>query len=605
MKKARLSLNFIVSALMTLGVMFFAGGLGDYYFDLNDDVLMKDLLSGAYSGTPAGHNIQMLYPISALISLFYRVYRGLDWYGIFLCGCMYLCVFILFYRTLSLCKDNLLKLELGLMEFLFMLGVIGAHFLFVQYTFLCGFMSAVSAFLILTHKGPGKRDLGLAAGLLILAYLIRSEMLLLTLPMIGVAILIRWSLSRIDLTVEEQKPGAKSLSGEKKALFTGYVKFLLVVVAGLVISSVIHRIAYASPDWKEFTRLFDARTELYDFQYIPDYAQNKAFYNSIGLSKSEQQLLINYNFGLDEEIGTETLKAVAEYADTLTTNEIPLPQQLVNAIPEYLYRLRHMARPKSYQYPMTDAPWNLIVLVLYVSVALLYLFSREKEKKLPVMGLLAVLFACRSTLWLYIIVRGRDPVRITHPLYLVEIMILLGMLLIRANYNRRDAFIPVVVTALIAMVSVPDQMNIITAEMAERDSMRDHYGALYEYFDENADSFYFVDVYTSVSVADAIDYKEATFSEKMFDKVDNSEYNHDIMGGWASKSPLYYDKLENNGFESMEEALLRDNVYVVQLDVRDTDWIVKFYADKGTPVEVSLVDNVAEAFNIYAVRAVK
>lgn len=42
----------------------------DFYYDLNDDVLMKDILAGVYTGVPEGHNIQMLYPISLFISLF-------------------------------------------------------------------------------------------------------------------------------------------------------------------------------------------------------------------------------------------------------------------------------------------------------------------------------------------------------------------------------------------------------------------------------------------------------------------------------------------------------------------------------------------------------
>ncbi len=61
----------------------------DFYYDLNDDVLMKDILAGVYTGVPEGHNIQMLYPISLFISLFYRVGRGLPWYGIFLCVCQF------------------------------------------------------------------------------------------------------------------------------------------------------------------------------------------------------------------------------------------------------------------------------------------------------------------------------------------------------------------------------------------------------------------------------------------------------------------------------------------------------------------------------------
>lgn len=76
--------NLILTVFLLLVVLVFAGIRYDYYFDLNDDVLMKDILAGVYTGDPEGHNIQMLWLISGFISLFYRVIRSLPWYGIFL-----------------------------------------------------------------------------------------------------------------------------------------------------------------------------------------------------------------------------------------------------------------------------------------------------------------------------------------------------------------------------------------------------------------------------------------------------------------------------------------------------------------------------------------
>ena len=147
---------------------------------------------------------------------------------------------------------------------------------------------------------------------------------------------------------------------------------------------------------------------------------------------------------------------------------------------------------------------------------------------------------------------------------------------------------------------IPNQITVINEEMAERAKMRTHYDALYDYFDQNSDNFYFVDVYTSVS---ALEGTEKTFSEKMFVRVDNTESNHDIMGGWASKSPLYYDKLSDNGFESMEKALLMDNTYVVSKKTSDVSWILEYYRDKGVTVTVDETDQVTDAFVIYKVSA--
>ena len=597
-------LNILSALLLTGAVMILAAVIGDYYFDLNDDVLMKDILSGSFTGTPAGHNIQMLYPISAFISLFYRVFRSPDWYGIFLCFCQYLCIFLIFARTGRTCKDALLKAEAFVFEFLLFTGVMGAHLVFVQYTFTCGMLSATAAFLIMTDDKKIRKDLILPALLIILAYLIRSEMLLLTLPMVGVAILIRWALSRKNIT--DKRLDGKSVCdyGDRKKLFKRYLIFCISLVLGLVISQAVHILAYSSPEWKEFNRLFDARTELYDFQYIPDYAENRDFYESINLSESEQNLLINYNFGLDDEINADILRAVAEHAAQLRTDEIPLPRQLLNAIPLYIYRLTHFSTPKSYQYPMTDHPWNAVTIIMYLGVLLVFAFGGKKGTKRLTLLLLAILFACRSSLWIYIIARGRDPIRITHPMYLVEILILLGILLQRSEESRKNIFIPVVIGALVSLVAIPGQMDVIRQELGQRELMRAHYDALYDYFDSHRDSFYFVDVYTSVSVADAIDRSEATFSEKMFDRVDNTAANHDLMGGWASKSPLTYEKYALFGIENMESALLTDNVYFVQLTSDDTDWITDYYSEKGIETKVTEIDEIEGVFKVYSLSGI-
>ena len=583
MRRSSLSLNIIITALITLIIMVVVGVVGDYYFDLNDDVLMKDILSGSYTGVPAGHNIQMLYPISALISVFYRVFRAPDWYGIFLCFLQFLCVFAVAYHVIVDVSEKANKIVWSVMVILLFLGTMASHFLFVQYTFTCGMLSATATFLIMTHKEKDN-NLIFAVILVFVAYLLRSEMLLLTLPMLCVGILIRWA-----------------LTGKE---FKNYLKAFILIICALILGQVANKIGYSSPEWKEFYRLFDARTELYDFQYIPEYADNKDFYDSIGLSESEQELLVNYNFGIDEEINADTLNAVAQYAAKLRTDEVPMTKQLLNAISPYLYRMRFISGQKSYEYPMTDFPWNMIVLLLYLGAILTALFpvaERNKKNILLTLGLLALLFACRSSLWLYIIVRGRDPIRITHPLYLMEIVILLAIIHMKDRNGKRVVFVPLVAVSLISLLSIPNQFDIIKTEMASRDSMRQHYDALYDYFDANKDNFYFIDVYTSVSCGENKADGEATFSEKMFERVDNSYANHDIMGGWASKSPLFEEKMQKFGLTNMQDSLLLDNVYMVQVLSEDVTWIADYYREKGIDVTVKEVDKVADAFGIYSI----
>ncbi|WP_207641361.1 hypothetical protein [Butyrivibrio proteoclasticus] len=599
-------MSLIVSAVAVLAVMVVTLIFGDYFFDLNDDVLMKDILSGAYTGVPEGHNIQMLYPISLFISVLYKTGINLDWYGIFLCALQYLCLFIIVMKIEEWAHDNVTRFFYAVASFAVILGFFWPHLLYVQYTVVCGLLSATAAFLILMADENDRKSSIISVIFIILAYLIRSEMLLLTLPMVGVAILIKWAISESYY----RKCLAASDSCEKKNLLRKYVALCLLIVIGLLVSSGIHKLAYSRADWKEFNRFFDNRTELYDFQYIPDYAENKEFYDSIGLSESEQKLLVNYNFALDDEINADILGKIADYAARTKGQQASLFERLRKALSLYIYRLHHVAEPVSYEYPMTDYPWNVGVLLLYLFLFINILHGSIKgfKHKLLCIGLTMTLFVCRSVLWMYIILRGRDPIRITHPLYIIEMLILIGMMFLvsifiddTSKYQRIRKSIVwtlVLIMGIVGTLSIYMQERIINNENNDRQVMLNKYHALYNFFDENPDKYYLVDVYTSVSLGETVQ-RAATFSEKMFDRVDNSFDNHDLLGGWASKSPIYSKKLKKAGFDNVQDALLANNTYFVQNKTFDIEWLSDYYQEKGINIRMYVVDEIADAFTIY------
>ena len=92
-----------ISVILCIVISFFF----DYYYDLNDDVLMKDILAGVYTGTPEGNNIQMLVPISFVISLFYRIIRVIPWYGVFFQLCHFGSIYLITNRLLGLFEKRI------------------------------------------------------------------------------------------------------------------------------------------------------------------------------------------------------------------------------------------------------------------------------------------------------------------------------------------------------------------------------------------------------------------------------------------------------------------------------------------------------------------
>lgn len=603
-EKKNISLNYIITSLMVTVFAVVVGLLYDYFFDLNDDVLMKDILSGVYTGNPEGHNIQMLYPISFIISLFYKISSTVDWYGLFLIVCQYLSVTVLIYFGVSLLRGSESTIEEEALKeardrvvyyFRFMItpalmlivvaGLFLGHLVIVQYTFTVALMCSAAA--VLFAKGWDKT----ASCIVIIAFLIRSEMTLLMLPFVLLVLFYRY------FSLRDNKEELK-----RTLIVAG------AILIGLLVSKGLNFAGYSSAEWKEFNSFFDNRTQVYDFYQIPDYAENKEFYDSIGLDESEYQLLVNYNFGIDDKIDAELMGKFADYGKELKAKE-SLFSSIRRVFPNYLYRLRRFNLPIGYEYPRTDSPWNLMTWILYIYAFLLWLFGIRSNHgwRKGIWGAfwrVAILFCGRTLIWMYILVRGRDPIRITHSLYLIEIFVLISLLyLAKKSYKesalvieKKISFWMVGIILMESVILTPVMSRIIKTECGGRTEYNRAYEELDDYCRSNADSFYFVDVYTSVAYEDT----GYTYSEKMFENVDNSLSNQILMGGWACKSPIESKKLVNAfGNSSMEEDILSDKACIVADKDTDMGWLTDYYSYKNTDITIEKVDLVADEFVIY------
>ena len=591
--------NFIISVVFLLIPMIALACRFDYYYDLNDDVLMKEILSGNYTGVPEGHNIQMLWPVSAAISLLYRIVRVVPWYGIFLCTCQFGALFLILNRSLANCISWKARLTVGLVETLLFFSMMMEHLVAVQYTITCAMLAAAAAFWFLTSKPQRKPVLFIRSNipailLVFLAYLIRSEMLLLVLPMICVAGVLKWSFEEKALTKEN---------------FVKYFGVIGLILLSLLVGQATNRIAYGSKEWRTFNTLFDNRTELYDFQKVPSYQANKEFYDSIGISESEQILFDNYNFGIDEEIDETIMGQIANYAGELNQEAQPFIPKFQKYFKLYVYRL--FGGPAS---AGSDYPWNYMTILLYITVFLLALcqgWNTEDRRHygtwkhrvvtgLSILWKLCFLFAVRSALWMYILMGERFPDRITHSLYFMEFVVLAGILftlIMQKHGHGRTQLLRMTMLICFGLFSIlllPEKVGEVAQDQKYRAQQNEPYLQVYEYFANHPENFYFMDVYSSVS-----------YSEKMFANVDNGIHNYDVMGGWASKSPLYRKKLKAYQIPDMEEGLLfMDNVYFVRRKAEDMRWLFDYYESHGENIKITLIETIDDDFEVYQIEPI-
>lgn len=577
--------NFIQSiiGIGVVAVLFILfGAMFDFYYDLNDDVLIKDIVAGAYSGTPDAHNHQMLYPISLLISVCYRIVPTLPWFGLFLCVCHVGAVGLVVQRTYQLLKKSRLVCAVTIAtELITIVSLLLWEFIYVQYTVTCAVLVAGACFLTYINSFETVDDwrsflkINLPSVILLLIALnIRSEMFLLMCPFVAFVGVVMW--------IENAKPGKLF----RKELTSKYGSLIVTIVAVFLVSIFVDAIAYRSDAWQEYRDFFNARTQVYDYTWYPSYEEASDFYHEIGLEEAQVALIDNYNFGIDKEICGDTLWSIAEYAEQTNIKE-PFLQRIKAALVDYKWRSFHDQ----------DAPHNYIVWATYLLCIVICICNRDKSAiwRLP------LLLVFRTIPWMYVILAKRVPTRISHPLYYIEFVVLLAIMM-RGVSKQKGWLLGIL--AIFSLIQLYPAVTAIEIEQERREQVNEQVVLFDDYAKQNSENYYYLDVYSTVA-----------FSEKMFQNVDNRLKNYSIMGGWGAKSPLQKEITMKFAFGtwndgptavvgsmSVAEQLLLENFYFVIEQGGDVSFLEDFYATQNMRIFIELEESVGE-FNIYSIRA--
>lgn len=582
-----------------LFTILFIAGLAvafDFYYDLNDDTTIKDIVSGAYTGKPSGYSVQMLFPLSFCISLCYRAIPGVPWYGLFLCICQFGAWALIAWRVTGLVKKQWQQYVVLCFEMVIFLGLVIRELVIVQYSVTSGICIATAIFLYLTGEEKESPRQYLKQNtvpilLVILSFMIRTEMCIMLLPFLLLAGFCKWMAQEKIFTVQNVKR---------------YLYLIGAALLGMVVVLAIDKLSITGSSereaWQSFRDFFDERTSLYDFYGLPSYEEHSAFYEGIGLSEESYTLLQNYNFSLDESIDEHLLEDVVQYQEEMakTGHSLTITAGFVskNSLSEaiWLYKEQVLhAKSGVYAY---------MLLAAYISFVLL----AGGRKKSGCYWKMALLLVIRSILWIYLFMVDRALDRITCPLLFTEFMVLLGWIIqesIQAMpmaknyvYVKLQAIGAYSLLGICAIFALYMNTQKLQAEYEARERVNSRWESLLAYCAGHEDAYYVVDVYSSTS------YEGISYSEKIYKDVDNTYRNFDICGGWLSKSPLMYEKLKKMQIATLEEALVKkENVYFVATPDKDLTWLVDYYAFKGKIVNPLRVDTIyfddTECFAVY------
>lgn len=585
--------NLAASLLMTVAV-FAVFSIGwDFYYDLNDDVLIKDVLSGVYSGSPSGYTMQLLYPLGFVLSVLYRA-LSLPVFGIFLLLCQFGAVWAVGYQSAECCRTRKGKAAALISEAILWISVFGMHLVYIQYTVTAGMLAAAALFWILTAK----RRRWFALVLYWLAFCLRTEIALLLLPLACVA--------GLCALVREWK---------KERAAVRYFSLFGILILGMGTLYAADAAVYSAPEWKQFRQFFDDRTALYDYRldFVEQYEENRAVYEKLGISQERQQLLANYNFGADDEMDAVMMHRLAQEASA--AQEKPdFKKELSVAV----WRLAH-----ENWFGKGDVPFNLLWLGMGILLCAFFCMERRFGRIWqPLLG-----GACGTALWLYLLLQGRMVERVTHPLYLAQILLFAGMLFAESRAEDAEGMqdaervcgagagrtqgrtaarnavklraadaeawslgLAAGMCVLAGLACLPGVVSRIEAEAGRREEVNAANEAVMDYCRAHPKTLYLADVYSTVA-----------YSEKLMTDRDKP-FNYDLLGGWLVKSPLTSRKLSAFGFSSMGEAVRAgEGVSILTEEGTDMGWLEEFFADTGVEAELLKVGGIEGGTDIYQV----
>ncbi len=534
--------SFLLLAIVVVGMVC------QPVFYLNDDITMRSILSGAYTGTPNGHAVYMQYPLTGVLALLYRVLPVLPWMELFFAGCIWGCMSLL----ASEFSNNILGCLSAAVLFM-------PFYCYMHYTIIAALVAGCAVFLLCRGK-----KVSCAWVLVWIAYMIRSQIGLLALPFVMAAYV--WRMINVS-------------KGEWKQKVLVYIKQISVLLLGMLFITGINKLCYSSEVWQEYISYNDSRTKLYDYTDFVSTDKYAATYAEYGMTEKEYQILFSYNTMLENTIDVSKMQGIADkVAAGMQKNNTGL-QGIKDSVKKYYLQVRY-----------GDTPYNIIWIVGFMGLAVCMIW----QKKWLQLGFLGILGVGRSLVWVFLIGQGRFPERVSLSLYMIELLLLLGVGLQLGSRlgkcGRIQLVMSILCTILVCGVGcyvAKDTYQKVTMRL----QVQTDWDVLKAYFETHEENTYLMDVYSSVR-----------FSDKLYEK---DVANLMLLGGWLTKSPLAQSRLNDLHCEDAAEALrYGEQVYLVTDTEDKTGWMEEYLQERFGDCSLQQIDTLAlekESFFIYQV----
>lgn len=493
-----------------------------------DDRIMRDIASGAYTGTPDPHLIHIGYILGIILSVLYSCMRGFDWYGAIMLVLQAMCLMLIIFRSQSIIKKCENKILISIVILILFAVISMNRVVETTFTIVAGFLGATAIFWLTTSNKKSTDDIVLVI-LALLTYEVRCDVFYMMVP-IAITIYVA---KFVDF---KNKPHIKKR------------KLIISAVLVLGIAFFIDKFAYRTPSWE--SALDGSWETIFDYNNFPEFYENEEFYSSIGIDKNAYLAMHDYNVAAVSTVDSDILKLIADYSLTVHKNN-----NVLENVKSTLIFLRENMFQK--QYILLGS------LSAIVAVWLLVRESLKSNKKYLI--LVIVLLLEQACIWLYLGFKGRMPDRVCYTLYIMLFSSLSGLLM--GGIRRINEWKASIILILISSISFGCiffiKLSSYESEGEARKNWQLGYQKIQSYCQEHPDDFYFIDV-----------TGQALYSDVLTFKRDQSYQNYMTLGDWIAFTPLFYEKLEREDIESITQAIAESaHVYVITGDVKTLDYM--------------------------------
>ena len=532
-----------------------------FVYGIIDDRSMMEIVSGQYLGMPDPHTIFMGYWYSLFLTGLYTVLPNVDWYAFCYIVMQAMCMILILFRLVRERErkwEKVLCAVLALSSFA-AFGVQATVQL--SFTTTAAVLGVTVVFLYATAEKLEWKDAAFLFFLLFLTSQVRFDIFCMTVPVCAVLWIFR-----------------VAVQGQRER-----IQFLMpaAALAVLALAMLGNYAGYGSAEWRAYKSYDNSRTAIYDFPdyTFPEYEGAEELYSSVGIeTKSRARTLINYNYTADDQITPEFFRDYIEAYQKMYPSEQTVVQRLIQSVKDYL---KGVWDNRFYMQ-------HLLGLAMYAGLVILALWKKEWGLLGKTLGTGGI----QGIMWIYLLYKGRIPDRVIYSMNL--------MLLVTAFLLWREIFprisLPGAARKAGALACMFVLCYLAGAQTAKFRGKNQELGrwnqnieSLKEYCMEHPDNFYFNDV-TSLAFT--------TYNVRLW-RDQPYVMNYMSLGDWMSFSPIWKKKLEQEGIESVKEALYeRNNVYLICSFDKGLEYLVSLYPN----VECTEVDDIP-GFKIYSLES--